>query len=66
MKVDFYVSGIDLMTLSLANHTILTYGTYGQWGAFFAGGESVRPKSHLDTKESKDVLLADIPGWSFI
>jgi len=58
--------GIDMLTLSLTNHTILTYGTYGQWGAFFSGGQAVWPKSHEDTNELKEVTKAEIPGWTFI
>lgn len=65
MQFSFF-SGIDMFTLSLANHTILTYGTFGQWGAFFSGGQSVWPKSHIGTKESKEIIKAEIPGWTFV
>ncbi len=39
-------TGIDLALLSLGNHSILTYGTFGMWGALLAGGETVLPSSH--------------------
>jgi hypothetical protein len=31
------ISGIDLALLSQANHSIMTYGTFGMWGALLAG-----------------------------
>ncbi len=39
-------TGIDLALLSLGNHSILTYGTFGMWGALLADGETVLPSSH--------------------
>jgi hypothetical protein len=33
----FFFSGIDLALLAQANHSILTYGTFGMWGALLAG-----------------------------
>ena len=36
--------------LSLADHSILSYGTFGQWGALLAGrGEVVIAKEFFDT-----------------
>ncbi|KAL3279745.1 hypothetical protein HHI36_017253 [Cryptolaemus montrouzieri] len=32
---------LDLAVLSSCNHSIFDYGTYGQWGAILAGGETV-------------------------
>ena len=34
--------------MSQANHSIMTYGTFGMWGALLAGGLIVYPKSHID------------------
>ncbi|XP_023235996.1 galactoside 2-alpha-L-fucosyltransferase 2-like [Centruroides sculpturatus] len=31
----------DLALLSQCNHTIITYGTFGFWGAYLAGGDTV-------------------------
>ncbi|GFW35882.1 galactoside 2-alpha-L-fucosyltransferase 3 [Trichonephila clavipes] len=31
----------DLAVLAHCNHTVMTYGTYGFWGAYLAGGEVV-------------------------
>ena len=58
--------GIDLALLSLGNHTILTYGTFGMWGALLAGGEAILPSSHTRTKEHKEIAAANIPGWKII
>lgn len=33
--------GYDLALLSLCNHSIIDYGTYGLWGAIMSGGETV-------------------------
>ncbi|XP_046401522.1 uncharacterized protein LOC124167590 [Ischnura elegans] len=53
--------GHDLTLLSLCNHTIIDYGTFGSWGALLAGGEtiSLRLDNHLDR-----VLRKFIPGWT--
>jgi hypothetical protein len=32
-------SGLDLALLSQANHSIMTYGTFGMWGTMLAGGQ---------------------------
>ena len=32
---------LDLSTLASCNHTIIDYGTFGQWAAVLAGGRSV-------------------------
>ena len=49
--------GIDLAMLSLADHSILSYGTFGIWGALLAkGGEVVVPKLLLNETFSQDVI----------
>jgi len=58
--------GIDMVLLGLANHTILTYGTFGQWGTIFSGGQAVWPKSHQDLKESLEITNSKMKGWTFI
>lgn len=35
--------GIDLATMSLCNHTILSHGTYSFWAGFFSGGLRIIP-----------------------
>ena len=54
---------MDLALLSSADHSILTYGTFGMWGAMLAGGETVMPASHNVTKEQKEIVEADLKGW---
>jgi hypothetical protein len=52
--------------LSLANHSILTYGTFGMWGALLAGGQATLPGSHISSKESTEIVAANISEWIFI
>ncbi len=52
----FHISGIDLALLSLANHSIISYGTFGMWGAFLSGGTITMPQSH-STSEITALLL---------
>ena len=33
----------DLCVLGSCNHSIITYGTFGTWGALFAGGDVIAP-----------------------
>lgn len=40
----FFQTGIDFALLSLADHSIMTYGTFGLWAALFAGGEVTMPR----------------------
>ena len=43
--------------LSLADHSILSYGTFGIWGALLAkGGEVVVPKLLLNGTFSQDII----------
>jgi hypothetical protein len=39
-----FLSGIDFSMLTMANHSIMTYGTFGMWGALFAGGLITLPR----------------------
>ena len=57
---------MDLAILSQANHSILTYGTFGMWGALLSGGETLMPLSHIGTKESIEIEEANLPGWIFV
>jgi hypothetical protein len=52
----FFSSGIDLALLSQANHSIMTYGTFGLWGGLLAGGQLACPKSHLDYETTRVYL----------
>lgn len=62
-----YLSGTDLALLSIANHSILTYGTFGMWGALLAqGGEVVMPKGYEKLGFVYDMQEANLPNWKFI
>ena len=62
----FTCPGVDLALLTMANHSILSHGTFGMWGALMAGGETVMPLSHIETKEYQEIDKAQLPGWIFI
>jgi galactoside 2-L-fucosyltransferase 1/2 len=58
---------LDLAILTLCDHTIMTVGSFGWWGAYLAGGKTVyvndfpRKYSALDNEYSvKDYFY---PGW---
>ena len=54
----------DLVLLSQADHSILTYGTYGMWGALLAkGGETIMSKDFLKTDIGSQINLANITNW---
>ena len=59
--------GVDMGLLSLADHAIITYGTFGMWGALLAGrGETIMPKDNLETEVGMAIRRANIPNWTFI
>ncbi len=63
-------SGNDLATMAACNHTILTYGTFGMWGALLAGynpGHDVLiPAGYKDTLEVERILKAHLVGWTVL
>ena len=62
--------GDDLALLAACNHTILSYGTFGQWGALLAGGKVVISDTAGNTKEGRELREAgldrDNSGWSWM
>ena len=58
--------GNDLALLAHANHSILSHGTYGMWGALLAGGEAVMPGHFKQVKEAREIVKANLPGWVFL
>ena len=58
---------VDLAILASCNHTIMSVGTFGWWGAWLAGGQTVhyknwpRLKSRLDEGTDKKSLFP--PEW---
>ena len=67
MSISLYnVTGVDLALLSLADHSILSYGTFGVWGALLAGrGETLLPKDANKGIVGKGVEKAKIPNWTY-
>ncbi|CAM6054350.1 unnamed protein product [Sphagnum tenellum] len=68
--ISVYVSpeiGNDLALLTLVNHTIMTYGTFGMWGALLAGSKRViLPKGYERSETIAEIIAANISGWTFI
>ena len=69
----FYSEGnspeVDLSILASCNHSVMTVGTFGWWGSFLAGGETVyykhasRDGSWLRKQYSSDYSDYFYPGW---
>ncbi len=63
-------TGNDLATLAACNHTILTYGTFGIWGALLAGcspdHEVIFPAGCEKTTEIKQIQRANPVGWKVL
>ena len=62
--------GDDLALLSACNHTILSYGTFGQWAALMAGGEVVISDTAGKTKEGRELIEGGLgrehSGWTWL
>ncbi|GFU12417.1 galactoside alpha-(1,2)-fucosyltransferase 1, partial [Nephila pilipes] len=61
----------DLAVLAHCNHTVMTYGTFGFWGAYLAGGEVVYFDKFLklNTSFSNNNFIFDkmyLPQWKGI
>ena len=53
--------------LSLADHSIMSYGSFGMWGALLAnGGETVLPKDIIKSDIGTAIKRAELPNWTFI
>ena len=53
--------------LSLADHSIMSYGSFGMWGALLAkGGETVLPKDIVNTDIGTAIKRAQLSRWTFI
>ena len=62
-----FILGTDLALLSMANHSILTYGTFGMWGALLGqGGEVLMPKGYDSLSGTKSIEQANLRNWAFI
>ena len=65
IKITF-LTGIDLALLSLANHSIMSYGTFGMWGALLAGGLVTLPRSHMSEGSIKNIIEANMSNFEFL
>ena len=54
-----FAVGLDLAILSLCDHSILDYGTFGIWGALLAGGEIILPDGY------SDIPTPDMEWWKY-
>ena len=60
--LDFFVIGptslgVDLAVLSMANHTIMDYGTFGLWAGLLAGGTILAPTGYNKGKTKSPDLV---------
>ena len=72
---DFYTADmgvkerhLDMCTMSLCDHSIFDYGSYGFWGAYLAGGYTVLAQnmgSGANT-EVENIKPAKLEHWTFI
>jgi len=61
--------GFDLSVLATSHHSIITYGTFGLWGALLAGGDVIAAKGRNNetfTEEDEIYLRSEMPGWLYI
>ena len=52
--------GVDLAVLSLAQHTIMDYGTFGLWAGLLAGGAILAPRGYTQ----HPALSPDLVWWT--
>ena len=62
---------IDMALLSMADHSIISYGTFGLWGALLANrGETVMAKDFIKTDVGDQMKRAidknHIKNWTFL
>ena len=67
----FSYLAIDLAILTLADHSILSYGTFGMWGSLLSNSqETIIPKialkSHVGAKVNEAVMKYNLTSWKFL
>ena len=63
-----FFAGADLALLSLSDHNIITFGTFGLWGALLGKDKKITicPKDFAKTDIGKEVHKAKRPDWIFL
>ena len=52
--------------MSQANHSIMSYGTFGLWGALLAGGEVIVPESHKSEGTMVYIQKSGLSNFKFL
>ena len=67
-EIFIFIIGADLALLSLSDHSIITYGTFGMWGSLLGNnnGVTICPKEFAKTDVGKEVKRANLPNWIFL
>ncbi|XP_031347125.1 galactoside 2-alpha-L-fucosyltransferase 3-like [Photinus pyralis] len=66
-KNNVYITGtrvspaLDLAIMSSCNHSIIDYGTFGEWGAILAGGETIF--YNIGRPHSTNDFANNMPEW---
>ena len=59
--------GSDLALIGFADHSILTYGTFGMWGALLGNVNYViMPKGYSEHRATRNIELAKMKNWIFL
>ena len=63
----FRFLAIDMSLLSFADHAIISYGTFGMWGALLSGkGETIMSPDFRKTDVGLQISRANIKDWAFL
>ena len=59
---------MDLALLSMSDHSIVTYGTFGIWGSLLGNEDklTIFPKDFIKTDVGKEVNKVKSPNWIFL
>ena len=57
-----YLLGIDMATLAICNHTILSYGTFSFWAGFLSGGKRIIPSMIIN--QMRDPLKSNLDAFT--
>jgi len=65
---DAFNPALDMALLAACNHSIITYGNFGFWSAYLAGGQTLLAGnlSETPTELMLTIRKASIDGWRFL